>query len=118
MIPLIYIIILVAMLVGLKLPDIDLAPIFWHHRSAWTHGPVIPFVLVHFDSRWPAYHYAWMAMLAGVAIHLAADLFPKRWQGMALINFHPLKITLSPMNSGFVIFSGSIISAYLCWLRL
>jgi len=115
--PLIYFIILLAMLVGLKLPDIDLAPIFWHHRSGWTHGPLLPFLMVHLDLRFPAYHYAWIALLAGMAIHLAADMFPKKWQGMALINFRPLKITLSPMKSALMIFSGSVLSGYLCWMR-
>jgi hypothetical protein len=116
--PLIYILILVAFLIGLKLPDIDLAPLFWHHRSVWTHGPFLPFVILWLDGRFPVYHLAWMALLAGVAIHLAKDLFPKKWEGMSLINFRPLKITLRPTMSMAVIFSGAMLSGWFCWEML
>jgi membrane-bound metal-dependent hydrolase YbcI (DUF457 family) len=117
--PLIYIIILIALLVGLKFPDCDLVLLFpIRHRSAWTHGPLPALIAVYLDGRFPAYHYAWMGLLAGLAIHLFADLFPTRWSGAALINLKPLKdVTLKPMPSFGVIFSGSALSAYLCWMR-
>jgi membrane-bound metal-dependent hydrolase YbcI (DUF457 family) len=118
--PLIYIIILIAALVGLKFPDCDLVLLFpIRHRSVWTHGPLPALIVIYLDGRFPAYHYAWMAFLAGLAIHLFADLFPVRWTGAALINLKPLKnVTLKPMQSFGVIFSGSALSAYLCWMRL
>lgn len=117
--PLIYIIILIAFLLGLKFPDCDLVlllPI--RHRSAWTHSPLPALVTVWLDGRFHVYHLAWMALLAGLAVHLFADMFPVRWTGAALINLKPLSnVTLKPLPSFGVISIGSIVSAYLCWSR-
>lgn len=115
---LIIIVTLLAGLIGLKLPDIDLAPVtFLRHRSAWTHGPLPAFLILYLDVRYPYWHLAWMAMLAGVAIHLLADCFPKRWHGMALINFRPIRRTLKPMPSFILMLVSSIFTAHQCWMR-
>jgi hypothetical protein len=107
---------LFAALIGLKLPDIDLAPVFpFRHRSAWTHGPLPALIIAWLDGRYPLYHNAWIAMLAGLAIHLLADCFPRRWHGMAMINFRPWNKTLKPIGSFWLIFTGSMVSAYVCW---
>jgi membrane-bound metal-dependent hydrolase YbcI (DUF457 family) len=113
-----YIAPLIAALIGLKLPDIDLAPVFpIRHRSAWTHGPLPALLIAWLDVRYPLYHFAWIAMLAGVTIHLLADCFPRRWHGMAMINFKPIPRTLGPMGSFWVIAVGALLSGYTAWIR-
>ncbi len=109
---------LFAALIGLKLPDIDLAPVFpFRHRSAWTHGPLPALIVLLLDILHPEYHYSWIALLAGLAIHLLADCFPRRWHGMAMINFRPWNRTLKAMGSFWFIAVGSFVSGYVCWVR-
>jgi hypothetical protein len=109
-----YILPLIAGLIGLKLPDIDLAPVFpFRHRSAWTHGPLPALIITYLDGIYPQYHYAWIAMLAGIAIHLLADCFPRRWHGMAMINFKPWNKTLTAMGSFWTLALSALFSAYL-----
>lgn len=113
-----YVLPLITALIGLKLPDIDLAPVFpFRHRSAWTHGPLPALLIAWLDGRYPVYHNAWIAMLAGIAIHLLADCFPRRWHGLAMINLKPINITLKALPSFWVIFSGSVFSGYMCWVK-
>lgn len=115
----IYVIATIAFLIGLKLPDIDLAPpLFLRHRSAWTHGPLPAIVITMLDDTFPAYHLAWMAMLAGIAIHLLADCFPKAWQGSALINFKPLRGSLKPFASFAVISFSAWFTTMMIYKRL
>jgi membrane-bound metal-dependent hydrolase YbcI (DUF457 family) len=109
---------LFAALIGLKLPDIDLAPIFpFRHRSAWTHGPLPALIVLLLDILHPEYHYSWIALLAGLAVHLLADCFPRRWHGMAMINFRPWNRTLKAMGSFWFIAAGSLVSGYVAWVR-
>lgn len=109
---------LIAALIGLKLPDVDLAPVFFlRHRSAWTHGPFPAMLIAFLDMRFPAFHLAWMAMLIGLTLHLLADCFPKKWQGAALINFAPLKRTLKPLPSFLVLIVSSWFSGYTLYTR-
>lgn len=77
--------------IGLTLADIDLAPpLPVSHRSFWTHSPAIPAALwwwlvnQNTDER-----LLWLALgfLPGFALHLAYDMFPKRWRGSARISF-------------------------------
>lgn len=108
-----YIAPLFAALIGLKLPDIDLAPVFpFRHRSAWTHGPLPALIIAWLDGHYPLYHNAWIAMLAGIAVHLLADCFPRRWHGMAMINFKPWNKTLKAMGSFWFIATGAFVSGY------
>jgi membrane-bound metal-dependent hydrolase YbcI (DUF457 family) len=107
-----------ALLLGLKLPDIDLAPILWRHRSGWTHGPLLALVILFLDMRYPGFHYAWMALLFGIFGHLLRDAFPKGWYWRALINFKPLRVTLTPAQSKLWIFSSAMLAAFLMWMRL
>ena len=114
-----YILATIAFLIGLKLPDVDLAPVFFmRHRSAWTHGPLPAIAICLLDDKLPAYHLAWMALLAGIAIHLLADCFPKSWQGSALINFKPLRGSLKPFASFALISFSAWFSSVMLYERL
>ena len=96
--------------IGLTFADVDLAPVLpIRHRSAWTHGPLVPLIVVSLIGVLPFYLVA--AFLVGNTIHLARDLFPKAWTGGALIKLHPLAITLPPPLSFAWIFLGVYLSA-------
>lgn len=90
----------VGAVVGLTFADIDIAPpIPLKHRSAWTHGPLIPALLLLLAGRYPAAWSFVVAFMATYAIHLLCDMFPRRWRGSALINLYPLPWSLPPLLS-------------------
>ncbi len=74
--------------IGLELPDVDQSVSFLRHRSIITHGPLIPAALFVFAVSNQSVPLRWLAMgvCIGFAVHLAFDLYPKGWQGYALIS--------------------------------
>jgi hypothetical protein len=70
-----------AFIIGLALPDLDFALPFVTHRSALTHG-VLPALLVWWRARGPA-PVAGVAL--GTGLHLAADTFPNAMIGYATV---------------------------------
>lgn len=105
---------IVGLAVGYRLPDIDLAPVlFIRHRSVWTHGPLLPWACWWAAGQWPEYSAAAVGLLAGMAIHLAADAFPRSWNGSALINGAPFRFSLSPVVSFvYVVISAGLAAAW------
>ena len=76
-----------AVYVGLKFPDVDQRVGFLLHRSIITHGPLLPllaFVPTQVDIT--ALRRLGMGVGIGFAVHMAFDLFPRAWQGYALIS--------------------------------
>jgi hypothetical protein len=94
-------------IVGLTAADIDLAPpLPLKHRSAWTHGPVIPALALLLVQAYPA---AWpfaAAFMATYALHLLMDMFPHKWKGSALINFFPVPFAAPPLLSFLYLLGG------------
>jgi hypothetical protein len=87
--------------IGLTFADIDLAPpLPFRHRSAWTHGPLIVYVMIFLLSLYPGWFY-WFVVgfLPANAIHLLADMFPRNWKGGAMVKLHPIKRELAPVLS-------------------
>lgn len=77
----------IAVYVGLELPDVDQRVGFLLHRSIITHGPLFPllaFVLSLSDS--PVRRRLGAGIALGFAVHMAFDLFPRSWQGYALVS--------------------------------
>ena len=73
---------------GSRFPDIDLQfKAFLPHRSIVTHGCAIPALLfvgtILTELEWARLFVAGFS--AGVGLHLAFDLFPQNWKGLALI---------------------------------
>lgn len=94
-------------LIGYRLPDIDLAPVLpVRHRSAWTHGPVIPAALVWAANAWPEWRHVCIGLQCGVFVHQLRDLFPRAWRGSALINWFPLAWTFGPLRSALWLIAG------------
>ena len=88
--------IIVAFGIGAKFPDIDLAPVFpLRHRSAWTHGALIPYLLWWGSSLHPLAWWAAFGFLPSYAGHLLADCLPRSWQGSALVKLYPLPVSLN-----------------------
>lgn len=76
-----------AIYVGLKFPDVDQRVGFLLHRSIITHGPLLPLLVFAFalgDN--PVQRRLGMGVAIGFAVHMAFDLFPRGWQGYALIS--------------------------------
>ncbi len=81
------VLLLVALLIGLELPDWDHRLPFLIHRSLITHGFLLPlalFVLVQRKTA-PLRLFS-MGFNVATAIHLCFDLFPRAWVGFALIH--------------------------------
>ena len=77
----------VAVYIGLKFPDVDQRAGFLLHRSIITHGPLLPllaFAFAHGDN--PVRRRLGTGIGVGFAVHMAFDLFPRAWQGYALIS--------------------------------
>jgi hypothetical protein len=92
---------LLGAVIGLTFADIDLAPpLPFRHRSAWTHGPLIVYVMIFLLSLYPGWFY-WFVVgfLPANAIHLLADMFPRNWKGGAMVKLHPIKRELAPILS-------------------
>ena len=85
----------IAVIVGLSLgataPDIDLAPpLPVRHRSAWTHGPLLPVAVMWLAGLGGAWFWFGAGFLPALALHLVKDMFPKKWHGGAKISWYPL----------------------------
>ncbi len=83
---------LVALAVGLTLPDVDLR-LGLGHRSALTHSLLPALLLLAWRQRAAA-----CGIAAGIAVHLAADCFPRRMTGYATVKL-PLFGALPPLES-------------------
>lgn len=100
---------IVGAVVGLTAADIDLAPpIPLKHRSAWTHGPVVPAMLLLLVQAYPNTWPFVAAFLGTYAIHLVMDMFPGKWRGSALINLYPVRLSLPPLASFFYLLLGVV----------
>ena len=87
-------------IVGLRLADIDLAPVLpIKHRSAWTHGPFLPVLALLLVTAYPAAWGACVSFCAAHALHLLLDIFPRKWKGSSLINLYPVPLSLPPLLS-------------------
>lgn len=96
---------------GLTMADIDLAPpLPLQHRSAWTHGPLIPLALWYFDQGNDWLRLFSLAFLPGFALHLSYDMFPKAWRSIACISFHPLPGRLPGILSFIYLWLGAIVA--------
>ena len=105
---------LVALMLGLiageRFPDIDQRTDLLLHRSVLTHGLLLPLALHALASRTQLRIVRWLVMgiSLGVAVHLAFDLFPRAWQGYALISL-PIYGWLPPAVSwGWIALSGCV----------
>ena len=72
---------------GSWFPDIDQKIGFLRHRSIVTHGFLMPAILLIGVGVTRVERVDWFiaGFAAGVAVHLAFDLFPESWRGYALI---------------------------------
>ena len=101
---------------GPTFPDIDLAPpLFMRHRSFWTHGIFVPLVIYLLRPSGAGVYFAF-PFLIGVAVHLLHDMFPKSWQGGALINkMDPIRITFPRAMSFLWITAGMFSAVWVFW---
>lgn len=110
--------IIIGLAIGIKFADIDLAPVFGlAHRSVWTHGPLIVWLVLWLLVHFPAGYWFAVGFLPAHAIHLFADMFPRNWKGGAMLKLHPIKRTLAPVLSFAWLGWGAYISA-IKWLAL
>ena len=90
------ILLIVFILLTIKLPDIDLGfkNDIIQHRSAITHSALIPFLFILFlisKRQTILRNFICSGVVIGFMVHLIFDLFPKGWNGYALIYFPFLK---------------------------
>ncbi len=99
---------------GSWFPDIDLKmKAVLPHRSVVTHGFLIPALLligtVLTGLEWAKLFVAGFS--AGVALHLAFDLFPQNWKGLALIYVPKIGFWSTTLSVGWL-----FASVFLCVL--
>lgn len=106
----------IGLLIGLKLPDLDLAPVLpLRHRSAWTHGPVLTVGLLLAADRWPAWAWLLLGGMVGCMMHLVSDMLPRSWRGSARINWYPLAYVSGPVGSLLWLAAGVAAPFWLVW---
>ncbi len=73
---------------GLRVPDLDLQLGFLVHRSMLTHGAILPLLAFAPTPRHGSFASRGFAIGFGLAnaVHLCFDLFPRGWNGFALIH--------------------------------
>jgi len=111
------ILIVVGFSIGGTFADIDLAPpLPVKHRSAWTHGAVVP-LGVWWMMQQPGSEFFWFAagFLPGFVIHLLFDMFPKRWRGGALVKLYPMPGSLNALFSFLWLLAGVAAAGYVFW---
>src|SRR3989304_4054271 len=92
--------VLLGAVIGMTFADVDLAPpLPVKHRSAWTHGPLVPWGLVYLTGMYPWLWWFSVGFLPAFSIQLIADMFPKGWHGSAKINLFPLPLALPALFS-------------------
>ena len=78
-----------AFVFGLVAPDVDQRLPFLTHRSLLTHGPWFALLatwLAQKSQSQSAVPLIACSFVIGLALHFAADLFPKAWIGFALVH--------------------------------
>lgn len=104
--------------IGIKFADIDLAlSLPFRHRSVWTHGPLITWILIALLARYAWVYWFAVGFLPANAIHLIADMFPRNWRGGAMIKLHPIRRELAPVLSFAWLGFGAYISTH-HWLQI
>ena len=107
----------ISLVAGLALgewfPDNDQRFHFLTHRSILTHGLIVPLLLYSLGSGLKATSLRLFVsgFSLGVAIHLGFDLFPRSWQGFALIHM-PLLGRTHPIFSWLWIATSMICCLY------
>lgn len=109
----------IGFLVGARLPDVDLAPVGpWRHRSAWTHGPLLPLAALWLAGLHPLAWWFAIGVLPGLGAHLLSDALPKAWSGGALIKFWPVPVSLPAPLSFLYIAASAVTCGYVFWRLL
>lgn len=108
-----------ALLLGLNLPDLDHQVSFLRHRSIITHGFLVPLVvfLAVYKERATTPRFLSMGFSLAAVTHLCFDLFPRAWAGFALIHI-PLWGRSSALFSWLWISVSIIICLYLTFVLI
>jgi hypothetical protein len=113
-----FLLITIGAAIGIKFADIDLAPpLRLAHRSAYTHGPLMAWLIVYLLAPFPWLYWLAVGFLPANAIHLFADMFPRNWKGGALIKLHPIKKQLAPIIS-FAWLGFGVWVSFTQWLQI
>lgn len=113
------VLLLLALLLGLNLPDLDHQTQFLVHRSLITHGFLAPlgvFLLIYKDKVASPRFLSMGFSLANV-VHLCFDLFPRAWRGFALIHI-PFWGRSSPLFSWLWLSISIVMCLYLTFVLI
>jgi hypothetical protein len=113
------ILLLLALLLGLNLPDLDHQVQFLVHRSIITHGFLVPLgvFLIVYKEKMASPRFLSMGFSLAAVTHLCFDLFPRAWIGFALIHI-PFWGRGSPIFSWAWISLSIIICLYLTFVLI
>lgn len=105
---------IVATSVGLFYPDLDLKMPLFKHRSIVTHSPILSIILLYSMKQSDITRFFIVGFTMAVAIHLVFDLYPKAWQGFAMIDV-PFYGKLNRIFSKIALNLGVAISGGICF---
>ena len=113
------ILLLLALLLGLNLPDLDHQVQFLVHRSIITHGFLVPLgvFLIVYKEKMASPRFLSMGFSLAAVTHLCFDLFPRAWIGFALIHI-PFWGRSSPIFSWAWMSLSIIICLYLTFMLI
>jgi hypothetical protein len=113
------VLLLLALLLGLNLPDLDHQVSFLRHRSILTHGFLVPLAvfLAVYKEKATTPRFLSMGFSLAAVIHLCFDLFPRAWTGFALITI-PLWGRSSALFSWLWISVSIIVCLYLTFILI
>jgi hypothetical protein len=109
---------LLGTIIGGTFADIDLAPpLPLRHRSAWTHGPLVPLIMAVLAKQHTCAWWFAVGFLPAYAYHLLSDMAPKKWHGAAKISLFPLPGRL-PAIVSFLYLAGSVGTSLYIFTRI
>lgn len=108
-----FILIFVAFLFGIKLPDWDFK-LGLRHRSIITHSPLITLLLVatYKVKNDFFFKYFIVGFSMAIAIHMLFDLFPYKWQGGALLKI-PINISCDEKTTKLFFILTAIVNTFI-----
>ena len=104
--------------IGSSFADIDLAPpLLVRHRSAWTHGALVPLAIRYMIEPYTPMFWFALGFLPAYAIHLLADMFPKKWKAGAKVSWFPVGKWRMPALLSFMWLGTGVIVACIVFVE-
>ena len=109
-----FLLITVSFLFGIKLPDWDFK-LRLRHRSILTHSPFVTIIFITLYETKTSYFFKYfiVGFSIAIAIHILFDLFPRKWDGGALLKIPFINISCSEETTKIFFAITALVSTFL-----